>query len=168
MFTYTVGAKVVHPCYGAGTITRITEKAIGDTYRAYYIISTVSRPMELMVPVERAEEVKLRPVGELDELQAELAGAAVTLQDQLSPDLRQRQNQMRDLLKSGSFGAVAQVARTLFMLNARRPLGTIDRQLLDQGREFLAGELALSANLQIGEAMQAIQDHLASLLGEES
>ena len=43
---FPVGAKVVHPCYGAGTIVRITEKNIGDAARAYYIISTVSRPMD--------------------------------------------------------------------------------------------------------------------------
>lgn len=165
MFTFAVGAKVVHPCYGAGTIVRITEKSIGDTQHAYYIISTVSRPMELMVPVARAAEVQLRPVGEAGELREQLTvctepppGEALDL------DLRQRQTSMRDQLKSGSFVEVATMARTLFFLNARRPLGTVDRQLLDQGRDFLAGELALAAGQEIDEAMQTVQQHLAMML----
>jgi len=166
VFTFPVGAKVVHPCYGAGIITRITEKAIGDSLHAYYIIKTVSRPMELMVPVERAEEVRLRPVGDEEELRQQLAECAeLPPHEDLGQDLRQRQTSMRDQLKSGCFDQVARVARTLFFLNARRPLGTVDRQLLDQGREFLAGELALSSGEEIQEAMQTIQAQLSSAPG---
>ena len=60
---YQIGSRVVHPCYGAGVVVRIQEKSIGDSIHAYYVIDTVSRPMQLMVPVDRAEEVALRPVG---------------------------------------------------------------------------------------------------------
>ena len=59
------------------------------------------------------------------------------------------------------------MARTLYFLNARRPLGTVDRQLLDQGREFLAGELALAVGQEIDEAMQTVQQHLAMMLSTE-
>jgi len=160
---FPIGAKVVHPCYGAGTIVRITEKAIGDSNHAYYIISTVSRPMELMVPVERAEEVKLRPVGQADELHDQLVACAQELPpEHFGQDLRQRKTSMRDLLKSGSFHLVAQVARTLAALNTRRPLGTVDRQLFDQGKDLLAGELALSAGHDIEQAMQIVQQHLST------
>lgn len=162
---FAIGAKVVHPCYGAGTIVRVSEKHIGATTRSYYIINTVSRPMELMVPVSRAEEVELRDVGEADTLREQLTiCTSLPQEEEINKDLRSRQAAMRENLKSGSFASVATVARMLFFLNNRRPLGTIDRQLFEQSKEFLAGELALAADEEIDKATKTVQAHLAMML----
>jgi len=39
--------------------------------------------------------------------------------------------------------------RLLFFMNNRRPLGTIDRQLFEQGKEMLASELALADGMEM-------------------
>lgn len=164
---YSVGHKVVHPCYGAGTIIRIQEKSIGESNHSYYVIQTVSRSMQLMVPVNRAEEVRLRAVGEPNGLREALSICGQQpAEDGIPRDLRARQNEMRDRLKSGCFDAVADVARTLFFMNSRRPLGTVDRQLFDQGKELLAGELALAAGVEVGEAMQEVERTLSQMLAD--
>jgi CarD family transcriptional regulator len=161
--TYPVGAKVVHPCYGAGIIIRIQNKSIGSEIHAYYVIETMSsRAMQLMVPVERASSVGLRAVGELDHLRGILGDCRTLSPNVVEPDLRARQTEMRERMKSGRFGDVAGVVHTLFQLNGRRPLGTVDRQLLDQGLELLAGELALAAGLRIAETIQEVQNCLAT------
>ncbi len=163
--SYTIGSKVVHPCYGAGTVVRIQDKSIGETSHSYYIIVTVSRGMQLMVPVSRAEDVRLRSVGDPLLLRDTLGVCAERPPaEQLERDLRARQAEMRDQLKSGVFLQVAEVARTLFFLNARRPLGTIDRQLFEQGKELLAGELALATGIAIVEAMQEVESSLNRML----
>lgn len=158
---YPVGSKVVHPCYGAGVVVRVQEKSIGELPHPYYVIRTVSRPMQLMVPVERAQSLGLRSVGEQLGLRGLLETCCNLPDGAIEPDLRTRQATMREQLKSGHFSEVANVVRTLYFMNNRRPLGTVDRQLFDQGKEFLAGELALATDTQIEQAMQEVEDYLA-------
>lgn len=163
---YTVGSKVVHPCYGAGTIVKIQEKDIGTTMRRYYVIYTVGRPMQLMVAVDNAQSVGLRDVGPETSLRETLSAGSIAPSDgEISPDLRGRQMTMRERLKSGEFNQVVDVVRQLFFLNARRPLGSVDRQLFDQGKDLLAGELALSCDAEVTEAMHEIEGVLAHMFG---
>ncbi len=167
---FPIGSKVVHPFYGAGTITKIQEKSIGESSHAYYIISTVSRPMQLMVPVDRADEINLRPVAPARQLLNDLQICAEPPADsEISKDLRARQATMREQLKSGCFDQIVNVARVLYFMNSRRPLGTVDRQLLEQGKDLLAGELALASEVEIEQAKQEVEDRLMAMFdtGEE-
>lgn len=163
---FGIGSKVVHPCYGAGTIVNIQEKEIDDEIRRYYVIRTISRPMQLMVAVENAESAGLRGVGQETSLRQTLSAGAVPPADgDISTDLRGRQNEMREQLKSGDFYQVVRVVRQLFFLNNRRPLGSVDRQLFDQGKELIAGELALSMDAQLNDAMHEVESVLATMFG---
>ncbi|MHB9032055.1 MAG: CarD family transcriptional regulator [Anaerolineae bacterium] len=162
---YVVGAKVVHPCYGAGTITQIQVKDQEDQHRSYYVINTISRPMRLMVAVDNAESVGLRNVGQESFLRETLnVGSTPPPDNAISPDLRVRQTEMREWLKSGAFDKVVEVVRRLFFMNTRRPLGSVDRQMLDQGKELLAGELALSCDTKLHDAMHEIDGVLSGML----
>jgi len=168
MATYSIGSKVVHPCYGAGIVVRIQEKSIGEDSHSYYIIKTKSKSMQLMVPVQRAQSLGLRTVGELHQLRETLLDHCTTpCEGEINRDLRARQEVMREQLKSGSYDEVAGVVRILFFMNSQRSLGTIDRQLLDQGKELLASELALAADAEIGEAMQEIESNLGRMLAKQ-
>ena len=169
MSDFMVGNKVVHPCYGAGTIVRIQEKSIGDDVHSYYIIKTVSRSMQLMVPVSRADFFGLRMVGDQIVLRNQLRLCCDQPgEGEIESDLRARQAGMRDQLKQGEYGGIAKIVRALFYLNSQRPLGTVDRQLFEQGKEFLAGELALAADMELPEAIDQVQDHLAQMLRGEN
>jgi len=161
---FGIGSKVVHPCYGAGTIVRIQEKAIGETNNAYYIIRPISRDMQLMVPVDRAHEVNLRPIGDLAHLREALREPCEPAQEIAPLDLRQRQTAMRARLKSGSFGEVVRVTRLLYAMSTKRPLGSVDRELLEQGKAFLASELALAAEVEMAEALQEVEATLQQAL----
>ena len=168
MSTFTVGNKVVHPCYGAGTIVRIQDKSIGQDVHSYYIIKTVSRAMQLMVPVSRADFFGLRMVGDERNLRGLLKLCCDTPDEgEIEQDLRARQADMREELKRGEYGGIARIVRALFYMNSQRPLGTVDRQLFEQGKEFLAGELALASDLELAAAMDQVQDHLAQMLDED-
>ena len=168
MTDYVIGSKVVHPCYGAGTVIRIQEKSIGETAHAYYVIHTATRSMQLMVPVEKANSLGLRDVGNPLELRGLLDGCAQDPPEaQIGSDLRTRQARMRERLKSGCFADVIDVVAKLYIMNSRRPLGTMDRQLLDQGKELLASELALASSVDVSAAMEELEGvfvRMASLL----
>jgi CarD family transcriptional regulator len=163
---YVIGSKVVHPCYGAGIIVSIQEKNISDARHYYYVIDTMAKSMKLLVPVQQAQSIGLRDVGEESKLRNVLQTCAtLPAENDILSDLRARQTGMRERLKSGQYPEVADVVRTLFFMNSRRPLGTIDRQLFDQGKEFLAGELALASGTEIQAALQEVEDFLASMFG---
>ncbi|MCD6302499.1 MAG: hypothetical protein J7M15_03115 [Anaerolineae bacterium] len=161
---FAVGSKVVHPCYGAGTVVHVQEKSIGNNTRRYYVIDAVCKSMQVMVPVKRAADVGLREVGRQQHLIAVLKSCAVPPGDsEIESDLRVRQASMRDQLKSGSFHSVAEVVRKLFFLSEKRPLGTVDRQLFDRGKDFLASELALATDRDLDEAMRLVEEALGGI-----
>lgn len=165
---FTVGSRVVHPCYGAGTIVRIQEKSIGATTHAYYVINTVSKSMQLMVPVKGASDAGLRQILPAASLREMLVACHDLPKDgEINPDLRSRQSDMREHLKSGNLVEVVDVVRKLYYLNNARPLGTVDRQLFDQGKDLLAGELALAAGAALPTAMQEVENNLAVMLSED-
>jgi len=161
---YIVGSKVVHPCHGAGTIVRIQQKSIGATEHTYYIIHTVGKPMQVMVPVRSADQLGLRDVGEQGDLRTKLAACRERpAADEINSDFRARQLALNEQLKSGRFELVTCAVRTLHFLNAQRPLGMMDRQLLDAGKQILASELALASDLDIEAAMAEIDTSLARM-----
>lgn len=161
---FSVGSKVFHPFYGAGTIVEIQEKSIGNSVHVYYVINTVSRSMQLMVPVDRAEEFNLRPILPEQALRQALKICSERpSESEIPKDLRARQAEMREQLKSGCTEQIAQVARLLYFMSSRRPLGTVDRQLLEQGKDLLAGELALASEVEIEKAKQEVENRLMSM-----
>jgi len=163
MTMYPIGSKVVHPFYGAGTISHIQEKRIGEQQHAYYVIVTVCKAMELLVPVHGAQSLGLRTVGDEDGLRRTLEDCSAAPEWPVDKDLHQRQATMRDGLKSGDYERVAAVVCQLYLMSAQRTLGTVDRQLFDQGKDLLSSELAAASGLALVEARQEIEDCLAAM-----
>lgn len=162
---YAVGSKVVHPFRGAGTIIDIQQKRIGDITRTYYVIDTVGKSMRLMVPVKLAEDGRLRPVGKEARLRKVLAARYVApAEGEIPQDYRARKKVMSAKLKTGRFEEVASAVSALFLLSSRRRLGMTDRQMLDGGKDFLAGELALASNSELSEALAEVEESLAQML----
>lgn len=158
----------MHPRHGAGTIVRIQHKRFGDVSNTYYVIDTISRPMQVMVPVQRAKGIGLRRVRSASKLRRVLASCRVAPRpDEVEKDYRARQHAVEDQLKSGHYEEVASAVRILFYMNTQRALGTTDRALLERGKDILAGELALASNQEISEAMQEVEDNLTEMLFSE-
>jgi RNA polymerase-interacting CarD/CdnL/TRCF family regulator len=160
---FTVGSKVVHPTCGAGVIVRIQEKSLGDLTTKYYVIETASRGRQLFVPVDRGEAIGLHPVANKSRLKDLLEEPfEEPRKGDIAADYKVRQEEMRERLKSGSFREVLSVVRTLYYINGLRPLGTVDRGLLDLGKELLASEYALAAEIDIHSGMRTVEDSLAA------
>jgi len=160
---FSVGSKVVHPTCGAGVIVRIQEKSLGDLTTKYYVIETASRGRQLFVPVDRGEAVGLHPVAPKHRLKNILEEPfEEPRKSDITADYKARQEEMRERLKSGSFSEVLAVVRTLYYINGQRPLGTVDRSLLDLGKELLASEYALAAGIDLHTGMRAVEDSLAA------
>lgn len=162
---YAVGARVVHPSYGAGTIVQIQEKTIDGSDHEYYVIDAVGGSMQVMVPVQRADRLGLRPVGKLARLRGALACCCVApAEEEIERDYRVRHRKMGEQVKSGRFDQVASAVRILFFMGTQRNLGVTDRRTFQRGRDILAGELALASGLEVAEALHAIEERLAQML----
>ena len=162
---YAVGARVVHPSYGAGTIVQIQEKTIDGSDHEYYVIDVVGGSMQVMVPVQHANRLGLRPVGKLVRLRRALACCCVApAEEEIERDYRVRHRKMGEQVKSGSFDKVASAVRILFFMGTQRNLGVTDRQTFQRGRDILAGELALASEMDVEEATRRIEDRLAQML----
>ena len=165
---FSVGSKIVHPTCGAGVIVQIQVKSLGDRTTQYYVIETAVRGRQLFVPVDRGDAVGLHPVAGESELKSILEepfeGPA---KDGATADYKVRQEDMRERLKSGSFSEVFSVVRELHYINAQRPLGTVDRGLLDLGKELLASEYALAAGVDLVCGMREVEDSLSPATGPD-
>ena len=74
---FSVGDKVLYPMHGAGVIERIEEREVlGETVR-FYVITLPFGGMMVSIPVERNQEVGLRPV--VEEAEARRIGCPVLI-----------------------------------------------------------------------------------------
>ena len=165
---YAVGSKVVHPCYGAGTIVQIDEKRIGTLHHNYYIVRLcqTKHNTDIMVPVKRADEMGLRPVGHATALRETLEQCSQAPED-VESDYRVRKLWASTLLKSGSFEQVTFMVRSLTLRNSQRPLGLGERDTLQDGKAMLAAELALASDQELDLAMGELEDQLNQMIEEE-
>lgn len=157
---FNVGDKVIHPAYGAGTIVTIEEKQIGDQQRTYYVIELLTQTGTLMVPLTRAEDLGLRPsVGHTDEVLQVLTSQPTTL----SNDHRERQELISTDLRSGDVVKISKTVRDLAYREREDRLTEADMKLFRQAQEFLAGELALSQDIEVEAAQRQVETVLESL-----
>lgn len=165
MTLYVAGDRVFHPFFGAGTVTSIEMKKIGERRRRYYIIDMAMAAMQIMVPVDRASTIGLRKVGEGKQLRELLYALdnVPEIKEAKGTARRTRQEKMRERLKSGSFVQIRDTVRELHAMQRERPLGMMDRELLEQGKRFLAGELALALELESEKALKEVERILSEM-----
>jgi len=154
---FNIGDKIVHPSYGAGAITDIAKKQIGDEQRIYYIIELLMQEGTLMVPVSRADDVGLRlPMQATKEIMQVLSSEP----DALLSDHRKRQELINTSIRSGDILKISEVVRDLAHRDKESRLTEADLRLYRQAQEFLAGELSLSMDTDVDAARSRIESAL--------
>jgi CarD family transcriptional regulator len=64
-----IGDTVLHPRYGIGVIDHIEQRDQDGEIRDFYVIPKPSIASTILVPVDAADEVGLRPISSVDKLQ---------------------------------------------------------------------------------------------------
>ena len=169
MALFVAGDRVFHPFFGAGTISSVEAKKIGEKRRRYYVIDMMMDAMQIMVPVDRAGTIGLRNVGNGEQLAEALYALddIPKIKEAKGTARRTRQTEMREQLKSGSFAKIRDTVRELYLMQNQRPLGMMDRELFEQGKRFLAGELALALQLEKEEALEEVEKSLSRMLEKQ-
>jgi CarD family transcriptional regulator len=151
---FNIGDKVIHPAYGAGSITDIAEKQIGNQQRTYYIIELLTQAGTLMVPVSRADDLGLRPPVKKSQSVMKVLSSQPT---ELLGDHRKRQELISTSIRSGDIIKISEVVRDLAHRDRENNLTEADLRLYRQAQEFLAGELSLSLGTNVEAARSQIE-----------
>jgi CarD family transcriptional regulator len=152
---FSVGDNVVHPHYGPGRIASVAQWKVREEARAYYVIEIPAQGLTVYVPALKADEVGVRPAmseSSLREVLHTLGGKPRQLPD----DYKERQEQISAKIRTGQVIQLARVVRDLSWHGERAHLTKIDSDLLKEGWDLLAAEMALVSGVDISDSSKLI------------
>ncbi|MDR1618663.1 MAG: CarD family transcriptional regulator [Treponema sp.] len=140
---FQVDQKVVYPSQGVGVVKSIEEKDFKKEKVPYYVIYLEVSDMTIMVPVDKAEDLGIRPIVPKDEaLRAlELIGEDY---EPIPSDWKLRYQTNLDLLKKGSVQDIAMIVRSLYHRSKVKELPILERKLYDSALKLLEDEISYS------------------------
>jgi CarD family transcriptional regulator len=147
---FKVGDKVVYPNHGVGVIEQVARRAVGEVESKFYCLRILSTDSTVMVPVDNTTTVGLRKVlsrRQSTQVMKILKTQEVTTYD----DWKGRFQANSEKMRSGDIRAVAEVLKSLTVLNEIKPLSYRERRMLDRARFLLVSELAEAAGKESAE-----------------
>jgi CarD family transcriptional regulator len=140
---YKKNQEIVYPLQGVGKVISIEERPFRTTRLLYYIIYLEVSDMTVMVPVERADELGIRPI--VDKREAQKALKLISEDYEPIPaDWKLRYQMNLDLLKKGSVLDIATVVRALYHRSRIKELPILERKLYDNALRLLVDEISFS------------------------
>ena len=140
---FQVDQKVVYPSQGVGVIKSIVQKKFKGSKIPYYIIYLEVTDMTIMVPVDKAAELGIRPTVSRDEAMKALELISEDY-DPIPSDWKMRYQMNLDLLKKGSVRDIACIVRSLYHRSKVKELPILERKLFDSAQKLLEDEVSIS------------------------
>lgn len=155
---FEVGDKVIYPNQGISVVESI-ETSAGAAGTSFYRLRLLPKSTLVMVPVEKVDEVGLRPImseSDVDEVLDVLEHGEVN--EQVNWKTRYKDNS--DRMKSGSPVEVAGVLKGLFYLSERKTLSFREKRMLDRAHLLTVTEVAEVAE----ETLEAVEQKIKEAL----
>ena len=156
---FEIGDKIVYPMHGAGIIEAIEEKEILGERRNYYVLRMPIGEMKVMVPINNADVVGIRPVIDSEEV-GQVFRVLQAEDSPMSTNWNRRYRHNMEKIKTGNIFELAEVVRNLSVRDKEKGLSTGEKKMLDNARQILLSELVLAK----GEGDNG--DYIRSLLQE--
>jgi CarD family transcriptional regulator len=160
--TFQVGEKVVYPNHGIATIENISSRAFAGHLERFYLLRLSANSLTVMVPLSHADHVGLRKVTK--------NGQLARVMDYLGEGRRKRQQDWKDRFKEntekmqkGNLLEIAEVLKSLLLLQADKPLSFREKKMLDRARHMLITELSTSRCWAEAEAAKALDQALSKV-----
>ncbi len=160
---------VVYPAQGVGKIERIAHDEISGVQCEFYIVRIVSSNITLMVPVNNALNVGLRPLSDQEKAQDILN---LLCSDEKKPvhtgqNWNRRFREYSEKLKSVDLIEVAKVVRELLLIGQNKELSFGERRMLEQAMQLIIGELAEVLDMTEQELKDKIHAYYPSNIVKE-
>jgi CarD family transcriptional regulator len=151
---FNLGDHVVCPGHGVGQVFSVETRELNGEMKSFYIIKIISNGMKVMIPVESKEGVRaLIPSHEVDGVFELLQDQNVKV-DQSTWNRRHREYTLK--IKTGSLIEIADVLRQLLLLKMIKKLSFGERKMLDQCKDLIVKEIALSSGNPEGTVSEKI------------
>lgn len=138
---FAVGQRVSYPNHGVGTIEKIEDKQTGGASASFYSLRLLENNSVVFVPVERAENIGVRPVissYQCDKLMRFLAQDF----EHYARDWKERYRSFSDKMQSGCIFDAAEVLKILSYLSREKSLSFREQRMFDKARYLVVSELA--------------------------
>ena len=140
---FQIDQRIVYPSQGVGIIKSIEEKPFKETKILYYIVYLEVSDMTIMVPVDKAIELGIRPIVAKDEALKALELISEDYEP-IPSDWKLRYQMNMDLLKKGSIIDIATIVRSLYHRSKVKELPILERKLYDSALKLLEDEVSCS------------------------
>lgn len=157
---FDVGDRVVYPHHGAAVIKKREKRKVNGSTVEYLVLEMAHGELTLRVPVDKADEVGMRPPIGKDEVEDlfELLG---------KKDVREPANWSRrfknhqEKLKSGDVYQVAEVVRNLALRDQAKGLSAGEKSMFVKARSVLVSELSFALDVSEEDALARVEAQLA-------
>lgn len=156
---FQVGDKVVYPNQGVGIIEQVSSRNVTGQPELFYLLKLNSSSMRVMVPMNNVSTIGLRRVAK----SREVGGILGYLQKgrcKSAQDWKDRFKQNSEKMREGSIQQVAEVLKSLLILNQAKPLSFREKRMLDRAWLLLVDEIAVARGLD----RQAAEGQLVKIL----
>jgi len=160
MTLFQIGEKVVYPNHGIGTVENISTRFFGAQNERFYLLRLTYKSMTVMVPFSHVEEIGLRRVTRNGEV-ARVLSSLGEEKPRLNGDWKDRFKENSDKMRHGSLLEIAEVLKTLLILQSGKPLSFREKKMLDRARHMLITEISISRGLKERAAEELLQRALA-------
>ncbi|WP_199478400.1 CarD family transcriptional regulator [Peribacillus saganii] len=139
---FEIGDNIIYPMYGAGVIEKIEEKEIQGQIQKYFVINIPINKMQVLVPIKNITKTSIRLVA--DTLSMDMV-MDVFHQGETDTSLswKQRYKINSEKMRSGKLREGAEVVRDLMRIQKEKTLNSSEKQMLENARKILIGELGL-------------------------
>lgn len=158
--TFQIGEKVVYPNQGIGTVETISTRCFGGQPEKFYLLRLLYSSMTVMIPFSHVQEVGLRKVTRNGELSRVLSFLACG-ECRRSQNWKNRFKENSEKMRVGSLFQIAEVLKSLLLLQLEKPLSFREKKMLDRARHMLVTEISISRGMPVAQATALIEKALA-------
>ena len=160
MTLFQIGEKIVYPNHGIGTVENISSRSFGTQYERYYLLRLTYNSMTVVVPFSHVEDIGLRRVTRNGEV-ARVLEFLSEKPHKMRCDWKDRYKENCDKMRNGSLLAIAEVLKSLLVLQIEKSLSFREKKMLDRARHMLVTELSISRGLSDFDAADLLDKTLA-------
>lgn len=158
--TFQVGEKVVYPNHGVATIENISSRAFAGHFERFYLLRLTYNSLTVMVPFSHAGDLGLRRVTRNGEM-ARVVSFLSEGRCRRHTDWKDRFKENTEKMANGSLLDVAEVMKSLLILQAQKPLSFREKKMLDRARHMLITEYSTSRGLSEPDAAEMLERALS-------
>lgn len=157
--SFKTGDRVVYPHHGAAIIEKTEMVELNGEKKKYFVLKTAHDELTVSVPVDKAEEVGMRPPISLEDVEDLFVLLA-------KKDVREPANWSRrfknhqEKLKSGDVYQVAEVVRNLALREKAKGLSAGEKTMYTKARKVLVSELSFALDVSEDDAMEQVEEQL--------